>query len=64
MKIFDIKAAALFLSLTESRIRYEVFHKRIPYFKVGRSIRFDEKDLINWVLNQKTEPRLGNSNEK
>ncbi|MGZ3725172.1 MAG: DNA-binding protein [Pseudobdellovibrio sp.] len=47
--------ASEFLNLKLSRLRYEVFHKRIPYFKVGRSIRFEEKELTVWLMNQKQE---------
>lgn len=55
MKILTIKQAAEFLAMNESRIRYEIFKKNINFFKIGRSIRFDEKDLIAWVLDQKQE---------
>lgn len=53
MKLMNVRQAADFLAMTESRVRYEIFHKRLPVIKIGRSIRFDEKDLITWVLNQK-----------
>ena len=59
-KLITIKQAANFLATSESRIRYEIFHKRIPYIKFGKSIRFDEKDLLAWVLSQKQ----GIKNEK
>ncbi len=55
IKLITIKQAADFLATKESRIRYEIFHKKIPYIKLGKSIRFDENDLIAWVLNQKQE---------
>jgi excisionase family DNA binding protein len=56
-KYLTIIEASEILNLKESRLRYEVFHRRIPYMKIGRSIRFDEKDLISWVLSQKQEPK-------
>lgn len=57
--IFDIEDASRFLNLKVSRIRYEIFRKSIPYFKIGRSVRFSKKDLISWVLNQKQESQRG-----
>lgn len=52
-----IEEAAQYLNLKLSRMRYEVFNKTVPFFKIGRSIRFSEKDLIAWVLMQKQEPK-------
>ena len=59
-QLLTIADAAVFLAFTQSRIRYEVFKKRIPFIKIGRSIRFDEKDLISWIMNQK---QIGGLNE-
>ena len=52
-KLLTINEAADLLAMSKSRVRYEIFHKRMPFFKIGRSIRFDEKDLITWIDNQK-----------
>lgn len=53
MKLLTIKQAAEFLTMSESRVRYEVFRKNISFFKIGRSIRFNEADLVEWVLSKK-----------
>ena len=58
-RFLTLTQAADFLNFKVSRIRYEVFLKRIPHMKIGRSIRFSEKDLITWVLNQKQEVKNG-----
>lgn len=55
-KFLTLVEASHFLNLKKSRLRYEIFHKKIPHFKIGRSIRFSEKDLISWIMNQKQEP--------
>ena len=57
VNLIDINRASELLALPHSRIRFEVFRKNIPYYKIGRSIRFSEKDLITWVLDQKQEVR-------
>lgn len=41
--------AAEFLKLSIGRIRYEVYLKRIPNYKIGRSIRFSKKALNKWL---------------
>lgn len=40
--------AADLLGLKLSRIRNLVFKKEIPYLKIGASIRFNKKVLIEW----------------
>ncbi len=57
LKLLTLNEAASFLNLKISRLRYEIFKKSIVHFKVGRSIRFSEKDLISWIMSQKQEPR-------
>ena len=54
-RFLTLTEAAQYLNLKVSRMRYEVFHRSISYFKIGRSIRFDERDLIMWVANKKQE---------
>ena len=53
MKLLTIKQAAEFLTMSESRVRYEVFRKNISFFKIGRSIRFCQEDLVEWVVSKK-----------
>lgn len=56
IEFLTVEEAAQLLNLKVSRLRYEVFRKSIPFFKVGRSIRFAERDLISWIMSQKQEP--------
>lgn len=48
--LLSVKQAAAYLGLSESRLRYEVFIKRIPHVKVGRTVRFTTEQLDSWVL--------------
>ena len=48
-----IEEAASFLRLSVGRLRYEVFLRRIPFFKMGRSVRFSREDLSNWLETKK-----------
>lgn len=49
LEFLDINGAANFLSLKVSKLRADVFYKRIPYFKLGRLIRFSKTDLLKWL---------------
>lgn len=56
-RLLKIDEVAEILGLPVSRIRYEVFLKRIPFIKIGRSVRFDSLDLSEWV-NQSKIPNM------
>lgn len=62
-QFLTIEEASEFLNLKISRLRYEVFKKSIPTIKLGRSIRFHEKDLISWVMSKKQNVTTGGTNE-
>ena len=47
--LMEIGEAAEYLRLKISRLRYEVFIKRIPHIKIGRSIRFSKPQLDSWL---------------
>ena len=47
--LMEIGEAAEYLRLKVSRLRYEVFIKRIPHIKIGRSIRFSKTQLDSWL---------------
>lgn len=51
--LLDAIQAATFLNLKISRLRYEIFKGRIPYIKIGRSIRFSKSDLLTWIESKK-----------
>lgn len=48
---------ARLLSLSVSRIRYEVYVNRIPYLKIGRSIRFSRKQIEIWISTMQIAPK-------
>lgn len=45
----DIDQAAKFLNVKVSRLRTAILRKEIPYFKVGRLVRFHKDDLETWI---------------
>ena len=53
MKFISVSQAAELLQIKVSTVRYMIFKKQIPFYKVGRSIRFSEQDLVSWVLGNK-----------
>ena len=49
MPFLDIKQLAIKLNVKESLIRQLVFRRKIPYIKISRLLRFDEKKVDEWL---------------
>lgn len=46
----DTREAALFLGLSESRVRHLVWEKDIPHYKSGSKVFFRKSELEGWML--------------
>ena len=49
IKLMDFKDTCEFLKFKPSRLYSEVFKKRIPYIKIGASLRFKLSELEEWL---------------
>jgi excisionase family DNA binding protein len=47
--LLDIHQAAKLLNVKVSRLRTAILRKEIPFFKVGRLVRFHKDDLDRWI---------------
>jgi excisionase family DNA binding protein len=47
--LLDIPATAEKLATTQRHVRELVYRKELPYFKVGRLVRFDSDELDAWL---------------
>lgn len=48
--LWNYKKLALFLGISEGKARQDVMDKKIPYIKIGRSVRFDPVKIKQWLL--------------
>lgn len=48
------------LGTTNGHLRSLVFHKKIPFLKLNRLIRFDYDDLIEWINSNKKNVEVDN----
>ena len=55
--LLDVSAAAELLGVTERFVRRLVAERRIPFYKVGKFIRFRSTDVADWVDARRIEPR-------
>lgn len=53
----SIEQAAAYLNVEVRWMRRAVFERRLPYYKVGRYLRFRRKDLEEFLLQSRVEPR-------
>lgn len=44
---------AEFFQIQTKKVDWLVRSRKIPFCKIGRTIRFIEKDIIQWICNQK-----------
>lgn len=47
--LLTFKETCEFLQIKASRLRTAIFRKEIPFIKIGRLLRFDPKDLKEWI---------------
>ena len=48
-KLLSINDVAKALDIPKSTIRYWCFTKKIRYYKIGRHLKFDEKDVKEYI---------------
>ncbi len=54
--VFDIDGLAEYLKVEPKTVQYLSDTKRLPYFKVGRHIRFRRSAVIKWAEMQEISP--------
>lgn len=52
-RLMTIEEASFFLNLKVSKLRSMVFKNDIPFFKIGRLVRFHAQDLEEWLLERR-----------
>jgi excisionase family DNA binding protein len=55
---YDVAGLAQMLNVSEDFIRAQVQQRRIPYYKVGKLIRFDPREITHWLAGLRIEPWL------
>ncbi len=53
--LLDVRTVAARLGTTERHIRQLIADRRIPFFKVGRSVRFDPDIIDRWLADNERE---------
>ena len=53
--LMDIHAVAEKLGVSVNTVYAWIHQRRIPFIKVGRLVKFDERDIDKWIGEQKVE---------
>lgn len=51
---FTVKEVANYLNQSEAFIRKKIRQRKIPYCRIGSSIRFERPKIITWACSQGT----------
>ena len=52
----DVKELAAYLKISVDGVYAMVHERKIPYFKVGRRVRFDLVEINAWLEQRKQQP--------
>lgn len=55
--MMDIKQLSQKLGISESGLYQWVSQRRIPFLKIGRSVRFDDDEIKKWLEERRVAPR-------
>lgn len=55
-ELYDVSRVATRLDVRECFVRRLVAQRRIPFFKIGKLIRFDPDDIGRWLDHLRAEP--------
>ncbi|MFC1590580.1 helix-turn-helix domain-containing protein [Candidatus Omnitrophota bacterium] len=54
-KLLSVPELAGYLNISKNTVYSWVYMKQIPYYKVGRLVRFDIKEIDQWLGEKKQE---------
>ena len=54
-EVMDIDQAAEYLGIKRQTLYSWVFQRKIPFFKIGRLVKFDRKELNRWISAKRME---------
>lgn len=49
----SISCLTRLLNVPEKTIRHWIYRREIPFYKIGRHIRFDPKDIQQWISDRR-----------
>ncbi len=57
MALLDIDGTAAYLNVSPRFIRRLIAQRRIDYLKIGKFVRFNQRELDDWIEEQRVQAR-------
>ena len=57
-EILDLSDASKYLKISKNTVYYLTSKKRLPFFKVGRQLRFRKSAIDNWAEKQENKNNI------
>jgi excisionase family DNA binding protein len=57
VRLMNVREAAQYLGTTPATLYTKIWRREIPFIKLGRSVRFDVRDLDQLIEDAKVRPR-------
>jgi len=61
-EVMDYKGLSAYLKFAQNTLRHKVMLGEIPFFKIGRSVRFSKKDIDAWLAGKRLKTKLNGEN--
>jgi excisionase family DNA binding protein len=52
-RFIGIDELAKYIDISDNTLRYWVWRKKIPHFKMGKLVKFDIIEINNWLKNKR-----------
>ena len=62
-EVMDYEGLSLYLKISEGYLRHLVMSGNIPYFKIGRNVRFYKVKIDNWLEELHNLQKTENNND-
>lgn len=56
-EVMDYRGLAEYMKFAPGTLRHLVMRGELPYFKIGRSVRFSKKQIDMWLTEHHREPK-------
>ena len=66
-EMMSYKGLSAYLKLSQGTLRHKVMRNKIPFFKIGYTVRFSKKKIDSWLEEHQSknkEQRKGNKGKK
>jgi excisionase family DNA binding protein len=61
-EVMDYKGLSAYLKMAQNTLRHKVMRGAIPFFKIGKCVRFSKNDIDAWLEKHRRKPKRKGEN--